>query len=105
MRKTFAAIRRANPKTRIAYVAYPDYSAATAWQERGSAATLALGVGLGLAARRRALSRAGRGRRHARRDRLPTRAASTRCSPTILSTSAPQGHSFYAERIAASLTG
>ena len=47
MRKTFAAIRRANPKTKIVYVAYPDYSAATAWQQNGSAATLALGVGLG----------------------------------------------------------
>lgn len=44
---TFAAIRGRSPRTRIAYVTYPDYSRAAVWKEAGGAAgTLALRAGL-----------------------------------------------------------
>ena len=104
MRKTFAAIRKANPETKIAYVAYPDYSAASAWQENGSAATLALGVGLGAL-------------RDAARDAGPdavvdmlaeTGAREGGVDPLLADDPeylGPAGHRFYAERIAASLAG
>jgi hypothetical protein len=103
MSKTFAAIRRINPRAKIAYVAYPDYSAASAWQQNGSGATLALGVGLG------ALLDAARG---AGPDAVVDMLAETGArkggidplladDPEYLG---PEGHRFYAERIAASLT-
>ena len=103
MRKTFAAIRRANPETKIAYVAYPDYSAATAWQQNGSGATLALGVGLG------SLLDAAR---DAGPDAVVDMLAATgsykggidqllAADPEYLG---PEGHQFYADEIAAALT-
>jgi len=104
MRKTFAAIRRANPETRIAYVAYPDYSAASAWQQNGSGATLALGVGLGSL-----LDAARDAGPDAVVDMLAETGAREGGVDPLLAADpeylGPAGHRFYAERIAALLAG
>ena len=104
MRKTFAAIRRANPKTSIAYVAYPDYSAATAWQQNGSGATVALGVGLGAL-----LDAAADAGPDAVVDMLAETDAHKGGVDSLLADDpeylGPAGHQFYAERIAALLAG
>jgi lysophospholipase L1-like esterase len=104
MRKTFAAIRRINPKTSIAYVAYPDYSAATAWQQNGSAAALALGVGLSSL-----LDAAQSAGPDAVVDMLAETDAHQGGVDPLLADDpeylGPEGHRFYAERIAALLAG
>jgi len=104
MRKTFAAIRRANPEAKIAYVAYPDYSAASAWQQNGSGATLALGVALGSL-----LDAARDAGPDAVVDMLAETAAREGGVDPLLAADpeylGPAGHRFYAERIAALLAG
>ena len=104
MRKTFAAIRRANPEAKIAYVAYPDYSAASAWQQNGSGATLALGVALGSL-----LDAARDAGPDAVVDMLAETAAREGGVDPLLAADpeylGPAGHQFYAERIAALLAG
>jgi lysophospholipase L1-like esterase len=102
--RTFAAIRRENGDARIAYVAYPDYSAATEWQQSSTTGGIvALGIGLsGL------LDAA----RSAGPDAVVDMLAETGDRPggvdpllTDLEYLSPEGHRFYAERIAAELTG
>ena len=105
LRKTFAAIHEINPEVKIAYVAYPDYSASTAWQQAGgTGANLALGIGLsGLLD---AAADAGP-------DEVVDMLAATGQAkggidplladdPEYLS---PEGHQFYAEEIASALAG
>jgi hypothetical protein len=100
--RTFAAIRKANPDAAIVYVGYPDYSSSDAWRlALGTTGTLALGAGLN--ALRGAAEDAGP-------DALVDMTAQTGerkggVDPLLADIEylSPEGHAFYAERIAAEL--
>jgi hypothetical protein len=103
LNRTFAAIRRENPEAAVVYVGYPDYSSSDAWQlALGTTGTLALGAGLS------ALRGAAE---DADPDALVDMTAQTSerkggVDPLLADIEylSPEGHSFYAERIASELT-
>lgn len=101
--RTFDAIREENPDTSVAYVAYPDYSASSEWQgSTGAGGILALGIGLsGLLEAARS---AGPDAVVDMLDETGGRPGGIDPLLADLEYLSPEGHRFYAERIAAELS-
>ncbi len=101
--RTFDAIREENPDTSVAYVAYPDYSASSEWQQStGAGGILALGIGLsGLLEAARS---AGPDAVVDMLDETGERPGGVDPLLADLEYLSPEGHRFYAERIAAELS-
>ncbi len=104
LRAIFERIRQLDPGMRIAYVSYPDYSRATVWSEAGGT--------LGTIALRSGLSAMLRTAQAAGPDVIidllgPTSNESVDVDALLADSEhlGPAGHEFYAEEVAAALSG